>query len=565
MSMQLMMNKAKAAFGSQKKAVGVGVEVGVLSGQRSGNSGVRISLKDKDYGMDYCPPVDVEVSSTASTTSVEYELDLQAGVFQPATQEVPEPEPEEDPEMLFRQSHIHLGECEALYQYKKKSLPVLIAMIQGLRYEEGVDMRIGWMFDLDEDEFLKSMPQRNLVLPKGNHLKDEAARRAQILELKPLRKSASKSQMIEWLRMNPIENGIDVEWLKRKAKSLYVSFKVLSEEAAANQRESLINKNWIMENNLRLYLACMSDEARLLMTTKDDCLNRSELDGRNSLERPKTWYEKTAEVYNSDEIFYTECLPDLHETFAEPMALNLEDMPGGPITADTVKVRLSDARARLIILISRWERSGNGFGLQREEDDAEFGHVDAEDTFVDGDDRSRFIRPDLGLKVHHLYLWHLSDKMGVLKNVLNVLSKEVAVDGDNIPSGLSQTQKKRKSPPVASVQDEESEQSKKHFRDGVLTSLKTLGDGLVQANSIQIVANCDTKIVSLREAIGKLDDRIERMTWQYLELTEDSQIKLMKKLLDKHHARSKLLCAEYDEQMTKRSAMEEAAPGFTTP
>jgi hypothetical protein len=557
--MQLKM-KPKPVAGRQKESGGV--EVGVLSRKGSGNSDVRIMNKEKDYGLDYCPrpPVDVEEeASTASTESVDYEIDLQAGM----EREMDEAEAN-DPELLFQQSHIHLGTSEALYLYKKKSLPDLIAMVQGLRYEEGVAMKIGWMFDLDEDEFLKSMPQRSVVLPKGNHLKDEAARRAVLLGVKPIRKSASKSQMIEWLRNNPIEDAVDVTWLKREAESVYRFFKLQSEEAAVNQREALINKNWIMENNLRLYLACMTDEARLLMTRKDDCLNRSELDGRNSSERPKTWYEKTAEIYNSEEIFYTECLPDLHEDFAEPMALNLADMPGGPITADTVKIRLSDARARLIILISRWERSGNGFGLQREEDDAAFGHVDADDTFVDGDDRSRFIRPDQGLKVHHLYLWHLSDKMGVLKNVLNVLSKEVAVDGDNIPSGLSQTQKKRKSPP-ASVPDEEREEHKKQFRNGVLASLKNLGDGLLQANGIQVAANCDAKIVALRESIGKLDDKIEKMTWQYFELTEKKQIRLMEKLLDKHNARSKLLSAEYDDQMIKRADMEESMSGFCTP
>jgi hypothetical protein len=52
---------------------------------------------------------------------------------------------------------------------------------------------------------------------------------------------------------------------------------------------------------------------------------------------------------------------------------------------------------------------------------------------------------------------------------------------------------------------QEREQHKKQFRDdGVLNSLKTLGDGLAHANAIQIKANVDAKIVNLREAIGKL-------------------------------------------------------------
>jgi hypothetical protein len=62
-----------------------------------------------------------------------------------------------------------------------------------------------------------------------------------------------------------------------------------------------------------------------------------------------------------------------------------------------------------------------------------------------------------------------------------------------------------------------------------------------------------------------LDDRIEKMTWQYFEQTEKKQIRLMEKLLDKHHARGKLLTAEYDEQMLLRAAMEEGAVGWRTP
>lgn len=99
----------------------------------------------------------------------------------------------------------------------------------------------------------------------------------------------------------------------------------------------------------------------------------------------------------------------------------------------------------------------------------------------------------------------------------------VAVDSDNIPSGLALTQKKRKSSNATTI-DEDREDHKKYFRNGVLSSLKSLGAGLVQANNIQVARDCDTKIVALREAIGKLDDRIEKMTWQYFEHTDKKQI-----------------------------------------
>jgi hypothetical protein len=127
---------------------------------------------------------------------------------------------------------------------------------------------------------------------------------------------------------------------------------------------------------------------------------------------------------------------------------------------------------------------------------------------------------------------------------------------------LSLTQKKRKS---AASSDEEKEAHKKHYHEGVLMSLKSLGDGLAHANTIQIIASVDAKIVNLREAIGKSDDRIEALTFRYFEATEKKQIRVLEKLLDKHHSRGKLLTKEYDEQMLKRAQMEDGAVGFSTP
>jgi hypothetical protein len=72
------------------------------------------------------------------------------------------------------------------------------------------------------------------------------------------------------------------------------------------------------------------------------------LDARNSDARPPTYYEKVAELYNSD-IMYVSCaLPELHSTFADSMVLSFDEMPGGAITADEAKTRLGEARAKMI-------------------------------------------------------------------------------------------------------------------------------------------------------------------------------------------------------------------------
>jgi hypothetical protein len=59
--------------------------------------------------------------------------------------------------------------------------------------------------------------------------------------------------------------------------------------------------------------------------------------------------QEVAELYNDDEFVpTTESLPELHSMFAEPMTLKLSTMRGGKVTADIVKAKLADARAKLL-------------------------------------------------------------------------------------------------------------------------------------------------------------------------------------------------------------------------
>jgi hypothetical protein len=92
-------------------------------------------------------------------------------------------------------------------------------------------------------------------------------------------------------------------------------------------------------------------------------------------------------------------------------------------------------------LIKDCERSGNGFG-QRDVSDDSFGQFDVELSM--GDERAAFVKPHTGQRFHHLYFWYLADLMGVLKNVLNVLSPEVAGDTDKIPGDTASTQRSRR-------------------------------------------------------------------------------------------------------------------------
>ena len=455
-------------------------------------------------------------------------------------------------EILAATTPVPRGDCQALWKEKDQCQMVLVAMAQGQYARKGDEAYPGLMFDIENDELLKApFPNKGTVLPKLAHLQDECVRRALLFMIPKIKKSAKKNELIQWLKQHPLEEPADMLFVGNEINKTYKAIKLLGEEARALERNALATKNWTMSNWLRLYCCAIDDAARPFLLVKDDCMEHDELDGRNHEERPPTWHEKIAELYNSAKVYVTEALPDLHEDFAYQRTLRLADLPGGKITVQDVKSRLADARAKLIVIISKWERSGNGFG-QRDVDDPRFGHFNA----GKGDCRADFVKDTHGQKSHHLYLWHLSDIMGVLKNVLTVLSQEVAGDSSRCPVDLSLTQKKR-----ARVDAEDPsvvEAKKQVFRDEISVALKDIGDGMKQAVAIQqkSVAVQEKQlfaasIVTLRAAISEEEDKLERFTFKLMSLDPSEQpgpAAELKRLIDRHDLRLK----DYDEQMEEK-------------
>ena len=168
-------------------------------------------------------------------------------------------------------------------------------------------------------------------------------------------------------------------------------------------------------------------------------------------------------------------------------------MPGGEISPEEVKTRFNDARAKVISLISDWEKSGNGFG-QRREADSDFGHM-TEDHLQDGDVRSSFLKDWKGQKEHHLCLWHLADSLGILCNVVNVLSKIIAVSLDEpVSTVASITQNKRTR--TALLEEERSRATEREgramaFQEQVGWSLNSMAISQQEALLLKLQERCD--------------------------------------------------------------------------
>ena len=325
----------------------------------------------------------------------------------------------------------------------------------------------------------------------------------------------------------------------REEAKLYKTLLDIEEEAQIASQEKLSTSNWTGPTPwLRLYSCMFDDRAVISLKNSQQLKNREELDARNNEERPETFEEVVATLYNDPEnVYYTELLPELHFVYADVMELDFTDMPGGKISAEDVKKKIAECRVKLIQvcekcvekttlqcltscpvlccthyqIISNWEASGNGFG-QRTAEDSDFGHYQDQ---TDGDNRASFIQVHLGHRVHHLYLWHLADKMGVLQHVLNVLSCEVAGDSDNPPKGTSKVQRKRKS----TIEDEEEREDRRQFRRHISASMSVIA------------------VASHMEALSREEDKVTKYRLEMYRATNIDEKKFFESLVDHHKDR----------------------------
>jgi hypothetical protein len=510
----------------------------------------KLAVRNGGYGLEYTPGEDNDVSSLGSVEeanrirsksreSFNQRLAAIEAPDDPSSDEEefqgtpPSAEPEEEAPEVVRPS-TERGACESVFLWMKSAQPYLIAMCQGLMAMPLDKYPSYYVFDMDVDETLKNFPQKALFFPNVKVLKEEASRRATALKLKPLKKSATRVQLLDWLKINAVTDPVDEAFLRREAGKTYAMILKQEEEAASVDRTRQTAKNWSTADPwLRFYHCVTDDEVKTLLRQHARVLSRTELDGRNSTERPPTIYEAVARLYNSDKMYVSYSLPDLHSSFADSQVLSFDEMPGGAITAEDAKARLGDARAKMISIIADCEQSGNGFG-QRDMADDSFGVFDPEYDTQRGDERASFVKTHLGQRFHHLYFWHLCDTMGVLKTVLNVLSPEVAVDCENVAADTTSTLRRRSRTPS---DDEEERSAKKKFREGVQLSLKSIGDGMKEGNLIQA-------IVTTRAAIRAEEDKVMSLKIKLITCTPEEN-EIFAAIVDHHQGR----IHEYDEEL----------------
>ena len=365
-----------------------------------------------------------------------------------------------------RKLGLKAGDCAELVQSSDNSKALVLIMAFGLTSLKGPDRCLG---DLEVEPY-KSFKPKSKIDCSDKEMAEEVIRRATIVGIKdkgkpPKPKNWKTNKLRDWLRQCPRVDKDDIAFLRDQEHASFTALTSAAAEAEEQSNQSKRQSTWTgNEPHLRLHLCACDDKAREALLTKDTLMDHQELDARNSSDRPLTFEEMAAQLFN-DENFLpaTESLPDLCSTFADPIVLPFSLMPG-PIAADQVKSKLADARVKLMKIINRWERSGNGFGQIRDEEedqdsddedididvlegaafDAEadvpdnFGHM-IDENYQDGDNRQSFVWHHEGEKDHHLYFWHLLDTQGILSKVINKLDHSVAVDCDSQLPDVTQT------------------------------------------------------------------------------------------------------------------------------
>jgi hypothetical protein len=189
----------------------------------------------------------------------------------------------------------------------------------------------------------------------------------------------------------------------------------------------------------------------------------------------------------------------------------------------------------------------------REYDEEGFGHYEIA-RCPNGDTRGSFVttKRHTGRRPHHLYLWHITDAMGVLKDVLNVLSPSVSGDCDGVPGDTAVSQKRTLKPQVLTALEEDRDNKKQKFRGDVTSALKDIGKGMLDFNKMKDYSiglhrlTCiNDSIAQVRACIRAEEVSVNGFQFKLLESKSKNETDLLDNLNNHHGNRIE----EYTEEL----------------
>ena len=173
---------------------------------------------------------------------------------------------------------------------------------------------------------------------------------------------------------------------------------------------------------------------------------------------------------------------------------------------------MADRKTKLILIINKWERSGNGGGNRRDFEDEQFGQVE-DIAFQDDDDRASFLS---GNRSSLLYFWHMAIEHELLSHTVNILPSDLSATTESI-SPVSRKAKKRRS------------DSDNRFPDDIVEGFR----GISRATRSEEVANCEARIERSEKKIEDYIKKIEHCEEVRLSHFYEERLEAAKKMLIK--------------------------------
>ena len=386
-------------------------------------------------------------------------------------------------ECLLNHNRLYKMSCENYYLQHQRCKKILLSMCIGMTKHNQT-------FLIEKQEVCvkcSNVNMKKMFMPNKSNLVTEIVRRFyNEKQLIKKCKSWKLSRCKDWLVDHPVTNLLDIEFLLKEEGMFSNITKESNDERDKIEKLISDNKNdsWYgLEPWLRLYHCMLEEEVLEACKNIHKWADREGTDGRNSIARRQTFFELCSNKFNDPQYKpYSLMYPDLHDDFIDSIPLfDTEEVKMPLVTPGKIKDQLVTSRCKVsknvfymlsgfmrllpklhiicdqslnflfyanettqaLVVISKWEQSGNGSG-QRTEDDDEYGHVvnnqlwlaPGKQEFMDGDNRKNFLRDE---KSHILYFWQLIDENDLLAHSLAKLSDEVRVDSDNVPNTMENT------------------------------------------------------------------------------------------------------------------------------
>ena len=175
-----------------------------------------------------------------------------------------------------------------------------------------------------------------------------------------------------------------------------------------------------------------------------------------------------------------------------------------------------------MVVISKWELSGNGSG-QRNEEDKDFGHIahgqkwlgGGDNDCADGDNRKIFLRQH---ESHVLHYWQFFDDNDLLSHSLAKLSDETRANSRSVPVTCTSPTRTRNDDKKTDVE----------FKEKVSASFETLA----KSQAIKELRQEKIERRKLSKALNECDDDDEKKELQSEIKDSDKIISDLKKSLE---------------------------------